>query len=119
MLPIGSLTPHIERLPAEPKTWYVHAARPDAAVYFDHAASGFRDFTRIAAGSPEMWRDIALANRDALLAEIDRYGSALQDARAIIAAGDGAALSALFESASSARRAWEAKRAQPVVEDKG
>jgi prephenate dehydrogenase len=95
------------------------AARPDAAVYFDHAASGFRDFTRIAAGSPEMWRDIALANRDALLAEIDRYGSALQDARAIIAAGDGAALSALFESASTARRAWEAKRSQPVVEDKG
>src|SRR4029079_1496391 len=55
------------------------AARPDAATYFDHAASGFRDFTRIAAGSPEMWRDIALANRNALLAEIDRYGSALQD----------------------------------------
>ena len=95
------------------------AARPDAAAYFDHAASGFRDFTRIAAGSPEMWRDIALANRDAVLAEIDRYGEALQGARAIIAAGDGAALSALFESASAARRAWEAKRAQPVVEDKG
>jgi len=53
------------------------------------------------------------------LAEIDRYGEALQGARAIIAAGDGAALSALFESASTARRAWEARRAQPVVEDKG
>ncbi len=47
------------------------AQRPDAATYFEHAASGFRDFTRIAAGSPEMWRDIALANRDAIL-ERDR-----------------------------------------------
>jgi prephenate dehydrogenase len=95
------------------------AARPDADAYFDHAASGFRDFTRIAAGSPEMWRDIALANRDALLAEMDRYGDALRGARALIAAGDGPALAALFGRASVARRAWEAKRAQPVVEDKG
>jgi len=95
------------------------AARPDADAYFDHAASGFRDFTRIAAGSPEMWRDIALANRAALLAEMDRYGEALNDARALIAAGDGQALAALFKRASVARRAWEAKRAQPVVEDKG
>jgi hypothetical protein len=37
----------------------------------------------------------------------------------MIAAGDGGALAALFESAGTARRAWEAKRAQPVVEDKG
>jgi len=95
------------------------AARPDAGAYFDHAASGFRDFTRIAAGSPEMWRDIALANRDALLAEMDRYGEALDNARMLIAAGDGQALAALFERASVARRAWESKRAQPVVEDKG
>jgi len=95
------------------------AARPDADAYFDHAASGFRDFTRIAAGSPEMWRDIALANRDALLAEMDRYGEALKNARALIAAGDVQALAALFERASVARRAWEAKRTQPVVEDKG
>ncbi len=95
------------------------AARPDAAAYFDHAASGFRDFTRIAAGSPEMWRDIALANRDALLAEIDCYGDALRAARALIAEGDGEALAALFGEASRARRAWEAARTRPVVEDKG
>ena len=95
------------------------AARPDAAAYFDHAASGFRDFTRIAAGSPEMWRDIALANRDALLAEIDCYGEALRATRAMIAEGDGDALAALFGEASRARRAWEAARTQPVVEDKG
>ena len=95
------------------------AARPDAAAYFDNAASGFRDFTRIAAGSPEMWRDIALANRDALLGEMDRYGDALARARVLINAGDGEGLAALFRLASEARRAWEIRRTRPVVEDKG
>ena len=95
------------------------AARPDAATYFDHAASGFRDFTRIAAGSPEMWSDIALANRDALLAEIDRYGDTLDHARSLIAAGDGVGLATLFREASTARRAWALRNTQPVAEDKG
>ncbi|MEO8754648.1 MAG: prephenate dehydrogenase/arogenate dehydrogenase family protein [Casimicrobiaceae bacterium] len=95
------------------------AGRPDAAAYFDHAASGFRDFTRIAAGSPEMWRDIALANRDALLGEIDRYGDELARARALVAASDGEGLAALFRRASVARREWDARRVRPVVEDKG
>lgn len=95
------------------------AARPDSAVYFEHAASGFRDFTRIAAGSPEMWRDVALANRDALLAEIDCYTDALRAARAMIDEVDGEALATLFAEASRARRAWEARRLQPVVDEKG
>ena len=86
------------------------AARPEAATYFDNAAGGFRDFTRIAASSPEMWRDIALANRDALLAEIDGYADALAAARQLISAGDADAIAALFEQASHARRAWEARR---------
>ena len=60
-----------------------------------------------------MWRDIALANRDALLAEIDRYARALARARALIAAGDGDGLHALFAQASAARRAWERGAAAP------
>ncbi|MCC7038699.1 MAG: prephenate dehydrogenase/arogenate dehydrogenase family protein [Burkholderiales bacterium] len=90
------------------------AARPDAAAYFDFAASGFRDFTRIAGSSPEMWRDIAVANREPLLAEIDAYMRALAAARARVAAADGAGLAAMFERASVARRRWGARFAAPV-----
>ena len=58
-----------------------------------------------------MWRDIALANREALLAEIDGYGDALKAARALIAAGRRRrAIAAMFAEASTARRAWEARR---------
>ena len=85
------------------------AARPDAGELFRYAASGFRDFTRIAAGSPEMWRDIALANRDALLVEIDAYRGELDRIAAMVAASDGAALEAVFTRAAAARRAWGAK----------
>jgi prephenate dehydrogenase len=85
------------------------AARPDAAEVFRYAASGFRDFTRIAAGSPEMWRDIALANRGALLAEIDAYRTEVDRIAAMVAAGDAAALEAVFTRAATARRTWGAQ----------
>ena len=85
------------------------AARPDAVEVFRYAASGFRDFTRIAAGSPEMWRDIVLANRDALLAEVDAYRAQLDRAKAMLAAGDATALERMFTLASSARRTWGAQ----------
>ena len=85
------------------------AARPDAAEVFRYAASGFRDFTRIAAGSPEMWRDISLANRDALVRELDSYRAELDRIAAMVAAGDGAALEAVFARAAAARRAWGAR----------
>ena len=92
------------------------AGRPDAADVFRYAASGFRDFTRIAAGSPEMWRDISLANRDALLAEVEAFRAQLDRVSAMVAAGDGAALEAVFERAATARRAWGARfAAAPAV----
>ena len=53
------------------------AVRENSELYFNFAASGFRDFTRIAASHPEMWRDICLANRGALLGELDRYRAQL------------------------------------------
>ncbi|MCU0868706.1 MAG: prephenate dehydrogenase/arogenate dehydrogenase family protein [Burkholderiales bacterium] len=80
--------------------------RADAQALLRFAASGFRDFTRIASSAPEMWRDICLANRDALLVELDRYADALAMFRAQIAASDGAALEARFAAARDARNAW-------------
>lgn len=82
------------------------AVRPRSDLFFAFAASGFRDFTRIAASHPEMWRDIALANRTALLEEIDRYQAQLGEMRQALAAGDGARLQAIFDTARTARRAW-------------
>lgn len=86
------------------------ARRPDAAELFGYAASGFRDFTRIAGSSPEMWRDISLANRDALLHELDAYARQLARLRELVANGDGAALEALFRHASETRNAWVARQ---------
>jgi prephenate dehydrogenase len=82
------------------------ARKPHAELLFQYAASGFRDFTRIAGSSPEMWRDISLANRDALLGELDAYLAQLTAMRALLAAGDGAAIEAVYASAQRARRQW-------------
>lgn len=82
------------------------AIREDSDLYFTFAASGFRDFTRIAASHPEMWRDICLANRSALLEELDRYGASLQQLRQALQAEDGDQLAEIFGIARSARRAW-------------
>jgi prephenate dehydrogenase len=78
----------------------------EAGLKFSFAAGGFRDFTRIAASSPEMWRDIFLANRQALLAELDGYTAVLARLRGAIEAGDGARLAEIFSRASDARQHW-------------
>lgn len=82
------------------------AERPDAGTLFSFAAGGFRDFTRIASSSPEMWRDICLANRHALLADLDAYGAMLARLRALLDRADGEGLERLFTSARDARDAW-------------
>lgn len=86
------------------------AVRADASNLFAHAGSGFRDFTRIAAASPEMWRDITLANLDALVDEIAAFRGALDVIESALRERDGESLRSLFETASDARRAWGAGR---------
>ncbi|MDP1923869.1 MAG: prephenate dehydrogenase/arogenate dehydrogenase family protein [Thiobacillus sp.] len=82
------------------------AQREDGDTFFRLAASGFRDFTRIAGSSPEMWRDIALANKQALLTELDAYLTALQTLRAAVSAEDAATLLEMFTRARIAREHW-------------
>jgi prephenate dehydrogenase len=82
------------------------AGRADSDTFFRFAASGFRDFTRIAGSSPEMWRDIAMANRPALLTEIDAYLGALQAMRQAVAEEDAEALLDMFLRARAARENW-------------
>lgn len=82
------------------------ASRADGDTFFRFAASGFRDFTRIAGSSPEMWRDIALSNREALLAEMDAYLDALRTLRQAVSDEDAAGLLEIFSRARNARENW-------------
>ncbi|MCM1512734.1 MAG: prephenate dehydrogenase/arogenate dehydrogenase family protein [Oxalobacter formigenes] len=77
-----------------------------ADLMFEYAASGFRDFTRIAGSSPEMWRDISLANQKQLLLELDGYLAELGKLRDMLARGDGQGLEAVYTSAQRARMNW-------------
>ena len=82
------------------------ADKPHADLLFQYAASGFRDFTRIAGSSPEMWRDISLANQPALLAELDAYLIKLQTIRQLLIDRDGGAIETIYTNAQQARQNW-------------
>jgi len=73
---------------------------------FQFAAGGFRDFTRIASSSPEMWRDIALCNREALIHKIDALQAELAALKQALADGDADTLLDAFAAAKEARDAW-------------
>jgi prephenate dehydrogenase len=88
------------------------AKRDNAELLFKFAASGFRDFTRIAGSHPEMWRDIALANKQALLQELKTYQQAVIEMTALLENDDHEGLFALFEHASHARNAWAKSKIQ-------
>lgn len=77
-----------------------------ADLMFEYAASGFRDFTRIAGSSPEMWRDISLANRKQLLLELDGYLAELGKLRDMLVLADGKGLEAVYVRAQQARMNW-------------
>jgi prephenate dehydrogenase len=86
------------------------AEDPDWSTVAELAAGGYRDTTRVAAGSPIMGRDILLANRERVLARLDAFMAAMERLRAAVARGDGPAIEALLRTASDARRAWAAER---------
>ncbi len=85
------------------------ARQPGARRLLAFSGGGLRDTVRIAGSSPEMWRDICIANRGALLELLDAYAGELDRARDAIDRGDGEALQALFAHARAARARWLVK----------
>ncbi len=73
---------------------------------FEFAAGGFRDFTRIASSSPQMWRDIALCNRDAVVRQLDALQDELSGLKDALQSDDGEQLLEHFTSAKQARDEW-------------
>jgi prephenate dehydrogenase len=69
-------------------------------------ATGFRDTTRIAAGSPEMWRDIALANRQNLSQAVDAFVMELKKFQGVLKRGDAGAVEKIFAIAKQRRDHW-------------
>jgi len=83
------------------------AQRDNRDLLLSFAASGFRDFTRIAASSPEMWRDISLANRDALMREVKQYADELYVVYQALENNDAAKLEEIFRLSSEIRGNWK------------
>ena len=73
---------------------------------FEYAAGGFRDFTRIASSDPVMWRDICLANGEAILTMIERFDQDIASLADAIRRHDGDRLLAIFQDAKAARDAF-------------
>jgi prephenate dehydrogenase len=82
------------------------AAQSGAEDFLALAGPGFRDFTRIAAAEPKMWRDILLANRQELLAQSQAFQRTLKAMEAMIEAGNGDALEGFIGQASALRANW-------------
>jgi prephenate dehydrogenase len=82
------------------------AQRPNASTLLRFSGAGLRDTVRIAGSSPEMWRDICIANREALVDLLDDFMEELEVARGAIEAGDAAALTQMFQRARAARGRW-------------
>jgi prephenate dehydrogenase len=85
------------------------AQRDNRELLLSFAASGFRDSTRLAASSPEMWRDICLSNRVALLKELQIYIAELNQMSTALAASDAAQLEHTFRTARELRAGWTEK----------
>jgi prephenate dehydrogenase len=82
-------------------------------AFLSLAGPGFRDFTRIAASEPSIWRDILMSNREELLAQSQHFQRALQALETTIASGNPDALQVLIEQASSARAQWRMNSDKP------
>ncbi|MBT2323432.1 prephenate dehydrogenase [Variovorax paradoxus] len=81
-------------------------AQPEGQRFLELAGPGFRDFTRIAAGDPAMWRDVLLANRDQVLQHSQAFRAALSQLETLMSGNDAQALENAIEAASRVRSQW-------------
>jgi len=88
------------------------AKKSDQKDIFTYAAGGFRDFTRIAGSDPQMWHDIVMANREAILSALDEFEKSMQQLREAIDKSNSAKLMQVFTEAKAARDAFSAILAQ-------
>ncbi|HOZ94049.1 MAG: prephenate dehydrogenase/arogenate dehydrogenase family protein [Rubrivivax sp.] len=80
--------------------------QPEGREYLSLAGPGFRDFSRIAASDPQMWRDVLIANREELGRQTELFQHALNDLQRLIANGQADDLERLINRASHARANW-------------
>ncbi len=81
-------------------------AQPQGAAFLEMAGPGFRDFSRIAASDPAVWRDILSANQSEMLTQIAHFRAALEQFENALTQGDTAALQQLIQQASDVRSSW-------------
>lgn len=94
--------PHV--VAAELANYVLSPAHPKEQAML--CATGFRDTTRIASGSPEMWRDIALANREKLARVLGVFIEDLQELQLALERGDANAITEFYETAKQRRDNW-------------
>ena len=82
------------------------ARQPAGPDFLSLAGPGFRDFTRIAAGDPALWRDVLVANRDELGKQLQHFRQALEAMEYVMKSGNSEALEELIRAASTARSGW-------------
>jgi len=99
-------TSHLPHILAFTLMNHLHHSTDNPENLLRFAGSGFRDFTRIASSSPEMWRDICLANRKALLEQIGMYQNELNALQEILKNNNGEALEETFSQARVVRENW-------------
>ena len=84
-------------------------AAEDHELFFTMAGTGFKDFTRIAASSPEMWGDIFYANKEAMLCQLDSFMQQLEEAKVYLTEGQEDKMFEWFKQASDKRKNWHLK----------
>jgi prephenate dehydrogenase len=89
------------------------AGQPAGKDFLSLAGPGFRDFTRIAASDPTVWRDILLSNREELLKQSQRFRHSLDAMEHVLLSANGEALEDLIRAASDARSAWQMNAVKP------